>query len=88
MRLVERVREVAAEKKCAPSQLAIAWVLAQGRDVVPIPGTKRRKYLEENAAAAGVELSAADLARIGEVLNSEEVAGARYPEQAMGALNR
>jgi aryl-alcohol dehydrogenase-like predicted oxidoreductase len=88
MRLVERVREVAAEKGCEPSQLAIAWVLAQGRDVVPIPGTKRRKYLEENVAAASVALGAQDLARIEEVLSSEEVAGSRYPEQSMSALNR
>ncbi|HWS89469.1 MAG TPA: aldo/keto reductase [Pyrinomonadaceae bacterium] len=88
MRLVERVREVAAEKGCTPAQLALAWVLAQGDDVVPIPGTKRRKYLEDNVGAADVELSVEDLARIGEVLSGEQVAGERYPEQAMGALNR
>jgi aryl-alcohol dehydrogenase-like predicted oxidoreductase len=88
MRLVERVGEVAAEKGCTPSQLAIAWVLAQGQDVVPIPGTKRRKYLEENVGAAGVELTRADLARIEEVLSDAAVAGERYPEQAMSTLNR
>ncbi|HWW74133.1 MAG TPA: aldo/keto reductase, partial [Pyrinomonadaceae bacterium] len=88
VRLVERVREVAAEKGCAPSQLALAWVLAQGPDVVPIPGTKRRKYLEENVGAAEVKLTAEDLARIEEVLGGESVAGARYPEQAMRSVNR
>ena len=88
MRLVERVREIAAEKKCEPSQLALAWVLAQGRDIVPIPGTKRRKYVEENAGAVEVELTREDLERIKEVLRSESVAGERYPEQAMNAVNR
>jgi aryl-alcohol dehydrogenase-like predicted oxidoreductase len=88
MRLVERVRELAEEKNCQPSQLALAWVLAQGRDMVPIPGTKRRTYLEENAGAVEVELSAEDLARIEEVLRGEQVAGERYPEQAMSSVNR
>ena len=88
MRLVERVREVAAEKGCKPSQLALAWVLAQGPDVVPIPGTKRRTYLEENVGAVAVGLTAEDLARIEEVLSIESVAGTRYPEQSMGTLNR
>ena len=88
MRLVERVREVADEKGCKPSQLALAWVLAQGRDVVPIPGTKRRTYLEENVGAAEVELSREDLARIEDVLSGERVAGERYPEQAMSSVNR
>jgi aryl-alcohol dehydrogenase-like predicted oxidoreductase len=63
-------------------------VLARGKDVVPIPGTKRRRYLEENVGAAEVELTAADLARIEEVLGEESVAGERYPEQAMSGLNR
>jgi aryl-alcohol dehydrogenase-like predicted oxidoreductase len=88
MRLVERVREIAEEKGCKPSQLALAWVLAQGQDVVPIPGTKRRKYLEENAGAVNVELTKADLERVNEVLSAEQVAGARYPEQGMKAVNR
>jgi aryl-alcohol dehydrogenase-like predicted oxidoreductase len=88
MRLVERVREIAEEKGCQPSQLALAWVLAQGKDVVPIPGTKRRKYLEENAGAVDVELTKADLGRVNEVLSAEQVAGARYPEQGMKAVNR
>ena len=88
MRLVERVREVAAEKGCKPSQLALAWVLAQGEDVVPIPGTKRRTYLEENVGAAEVELTAEDLARVDEVLSAAPVAGERYPEQAMRSVDR
>lgn len=88
MRLVERVREIASEKSCEPAQLALAWVLAHGRDVVPIPGTKRRKYLEQNAGAVGVELTAEELSRIEEALSEHEVAGARYPEQAMRSVNR
>jgi aryl-alcohol dehydrogenase-like predicted oxidoreductase len=88
MQLVERVREMAAEKGCKPSQLALAWVLAQGRDVVPIPGTKRRTYLEENAGAAEVELTAEDLGRIEAVLREELVAGERYPEQSMQSVDR
>src|SRR6185369_707537 len=67
LRLVERVKELAAAKKVTPSQLALAWVLAQGKDVVPIPGTKRRKYLEENAAATEVRLRPEELARIDEI---------------------
>src|SRR5277367_3435657 len=74
--LVRRVEEIAREKKCTASQLALAWVLAQGNDIVPIPGTKRRKYLEENAAAFDVKLSDADLQRISEVFPAESAAGA------------
>ncbi|HEY0169942.1 MAG TPA: aldo/keto reductase [Pyrinomonadaceae bacterium] len=88
MRLVERVREVASEKNCKPSQLAIAWVLARGRDVVPIPGTKRRTYLEENLGALDVGLTSGDLARIEEVLSGAAVAGERYPEQSMRSVER
>ncbi len=85
-RLVERIEELAGEKRCTPAQLALAWVLAQGRDVVPIPGTRRRARLDENAAAAEIELTASDLARIGEVLEATPVAGMRYPEGAMAAI--
>ena len=88
LRLVERVEEIAASKGCKPSQLALAWVLAQGRDIVPIPGTKRRKYLEENARAVEVELSEEELTRINEVARPEAVAGTRYPEAGMAAVNR
>ncbi|MEA2266193.1 MAG: hypothetical protein QOE27_1776 [Solirubrobacteraceae bacterium] len=84
--LVDRVRELAAEHGVTPGQLALAWVLAQGEDVVPIPGTKRRTYLEENLAAADLELSPEDLARIGDVVG--EAAGARYDESGMATLNR
>jgi aryl-alcohol dehydrogenase-like predicted oxidoreductase len=85
--LVRSVEEIAHEKGCTASQLALAWVLAQGQDVVPIPGTKRRKYLEENAAAFSVKLSSADLQRIAEVFPAESAAGARYPESFMALVN-
>jgi aryl-alcohol dehydrogenase-like predicted oxidoreductase len=85
--LVRRVEEMAAEKKCKPSQLALAWVLAQGLDIVPIPGTKRRKYLEENVGAAEVRLSSADLRRIEEVFPADAAAGGRYPEHMMALVN-
>jgi len=85
--LVRRVEEIAREKKCTASQLALAWVLAQGSDIVPIPGTKRRKYLEENAAADAVGLSKEDLRRIDEAFPVESAAGGRYPEHMMGLVN-
>jgi aryl-alcohol dehydrogenase-like predicted oxidoreductase len=85
MRIVAKLREIAKEKDITPAQLALAWVLAQGDDIVPIPGTKRRTYLEENAAAADVELSDEDLARIDAEL--PEVAGDRYEEVGMAAVN-
>jgi aryl-alcohol dehydrogenase-like predicted oxidoreductase len=85
--LVRRVEEIAREKGCKPSQLALAWVLAQGRDIVPIPGTKRRKYLEENVGALDVKLSADDLRRMDEVFPTGAAAGLRYPEQMMKAVN-
>jgi aryl-alcohol dehydrogenase-like predicted oxidoreductase len=87
-RLVERVEEIAASKGCKPAQLALAWVLAQGEDIVPIPGTKRRKYLEENVKAVDVELTEEDLQRINEIARPEAVAGTRYPEAGMAAVNR
>jgi aryl-alcohol dehydrogenase-like predicted oxidoreductase len=85
--LVKRVEEIAREKGCQPSQLALAWVLAQGNDIVPIPGTKRRKYLEENAAAADLKLTANDLRRLNEVFPSGAAAGLRYPEHMMNLVN-
>jgi len=84
--LVKRIEEVAGEKGVTPPQLAIAWVLARGNDIVPIPGTKKRKYLEENVAAAEVELTDADLARIDEVAPPGVAAGDRYPD--MSTVNR
>ncbi|MEU5079627.1 MULTISPECIES: aldo/keto reductase [Streptomyces] len=85
LRLAEKVKEIAAEKDVTPAQLAIAWVLAQGEDLVPIPGTKRRAYLEQNAAATDIELTADDLARIDAEL--PEPAGERYDEAGMRAIN-
>ncbi len=87
LELVKKVEEIAREKGCTPGQLALAWVLAQGKDVVPIPGTKRRKYLEENVAALEVKLSAKDLQRIDGVSPKGAAAGSRYPERAMNAVN-
>jgi aryl-alcohol dehydrogenase-like predicted oxidoreductase len=86
--LVRRVEEIATEKKCKPSQLALAWVLAQGDDIVPIPGTKRRKYLEENIAAVDVKLTKEDLHRIDEVFPPQSAAGERYPEHMLALVNR
>jgi aryl-alcohol dehydrogenase-like predicted oxidoreductase len=83
--LAAKVREIAAEKGVTPAQLAIAWVLARGDDLVPIPGTKRRAYLEQNADAVDVELTAEDLARIDAEL--PQVAGERYNEAGMAAVN-
>jgi aryl-alcohol dehydrogenase-like predicted oxidoreductase len=85
--LVARVEALARKKGCTPSQLALAWVLAQGEDVVPIPGTKRRRYLEENVGALAVQLDAADLARIDEEFPKGAAAGARYPEGGMRTVN-
>lgn len=85
--LVKEVEEMAREKKCQPSQLALAWVLAQGEDVVPIPGTKRRKYLEENAAAVDLKLTSEDLRRLREVFPAGAAAGLRYPEHMMNLVN-
>ena len=86
IKLVERVREIAARKNTTPSQLALAWVLAQGGDIVPIPGTKRRKYLEENAAAATIELSPQELADIEQAAPKGVTAGQRYAD--MSTVNR
>jgi len=83
LRLVDRVAELASEKKCTPGQLALAWVLAQGDDIVPIPGTKRRSYLDENLGALDVRFSAADLARIDETLPRGAAAGPRYNAELM-----
>jgi aryl-alcohol dehydrogenase-like predicted oxidoreductase len=87
LELVERVRELAARKGATPSQLAIAWVLARGDDVVPIPGTKRRRYLEENLGALDVELTGEDLGAIEEVTPRGSVAGARYNPEMMAYTN-
>ncbi len=80
--LVEKVRAMAAERGCTLGQLALAWVLSRGEDVVPIPGTKRRSYLEENIAAQDVELSEADLADLERVFPVGVGAGDRYPDMS------
>jgi len=86
--LVEEINAIASEKRCAPSQLALAWVLAQGKDIVPIPGTKRRKYLEENIGALAVELTPADLARIDRAFPRGAASGERYAPKPLLAVNR
>ncbi|MBC8049026.1 MAG: aldo/keto reductase [Chitinophagales bacterium] len=88
LELVERVQAMAKDKGIAASQLALAWVMAQGEGIVPIPGTKRRKYLEENARAAEVELDADELTRLDELAPHGVAAGSRYPETMMSALGR
>ena len=86
--LVEEVKAIAASKSCTAAQLALAWVLAQGDDIVPIPGTKRRRYLEDNIGALEVRLTPEDLAQIDRILPPGRVAGTRYPESGMQVLNR
>jgi aryl-alcohol dehydrogenase-like predicted oxidoreductase len=85
--LVHRVEQIAKEKGCKPSQLALAWVLAQDKNIVPIPGTKHRKYLEENVAALDLKLTAEDLRRIEEIFPTGAAAGLRYPEHMMSTVN-
>jgi aryl-alcohol dehydrogenase-like predicted oxidoreductase len=86
--LVARVEELGREKSCSAAQLALAWVLAQGADVIPIPGTKRRRYLDENLGALDVELTPSDLARIASAMPQGAAAGERYPAYMMQAVNR
>ena len=85
--LVRRVEEIAGERNCTPSQLALAWVLAQGEDIVPIPGTKRVRYLEENVRGLDLGLTPGDLGRLEEVFPYGAAAGTRYPEQMMALLD-
>jgi aryl-alcohol dehydrogenase-like predicted oxidoreductase len=86
LELVGRVRQIAAEKDCTPGQLVLAWVMAQGEDIVPIPGTKRRSYLEQNVEATEIELSADELARLDEAAPAGAAAGERYAD--MSSVNR
>ncbi len=88
LELVEKVKMLAVEKECSPSQLAIAWVLAQGKDIITIPGTKHIKYLEENIASENVQLTKDDLQSIDAIMPAGIVSGTRYPERFMSALNR
>jgi aryl-alcohol dehydrogenase-like predicted oxidoreductase len=88
LELVTRIEGMTREKGCTPAQLALAWVLAQGEDIVPIPGTKRRQYLEENVGALEVAMTAEDLERLEELAPKGAAAGARYPEAGMATVNR
>lgn len=88
LQLVQKIEEIAVEKGVTTSQLALAWVLAQGQDIVPIPGTKRRKYLEQNAEAAEIILSQEELAAIEDVFPKDAASGLRYPEAMMASVNR
>jgi aryl-alcohol dehydrogenase-like predicted oxidoreductase len=87
LELVRRVEAIAEDKGCTPSQLALAWVMAQGDDVIPIPGTKRRSYLEENVMAADISLTVNDLKRINEVAPRGIASGLPYPEELMRLVN-
>jgi aryl-alcohol dehydrogenase-like predicted oxidoreductase len=88
LKLVDEVRSIASEKGCTPSQLALAWVLAQGKDMVPIPGTKRNRYLEENVGATNISLTERDIDRINNALPKGAAAGTRYTEAGMKAVGR
>jgi aryl-alcohol dehydrogenase-like predicted oxidoreductase len=87
LELVEKVKSIAQKKGCTPAQLALAWVLAQGEDIVPIPGTKRRKYLDENVGTLNFSLSASEIEEIDQVFPVDAVSGDRYPEAMMAAVN-
>jgi aryl-alcohol dehydrogenase-like predicted oxidoreductase len=86
--LLQRVRAIAERKGVKPGQLALAWVLAKGEDVVPIPGTKRRKYLEENAAAAAIKLTPEEVAELEAAVPQNEIVGDRYTEASMKTIDR
>ena len=88
MRAASVVREIATSHDATPAQIALAWLLHKGKDIVPIPGTKRRKYLEENAAAASLTLSVGEMSRLDDALRPEAIAGPRYNERAMGWVDR
>ncbi|WP_423148345.1 aldo/keto reductase [Rubrolithibacter danxiaensis] len=87
LQLVEKIKSFAEQKNCTPSQLALAWVLAQGEEIVPIPGTKRRKYLDENILAVEISLSQDELSEISAIFPPDIAAGTRYPEQMMKTIN-
>lgn len=88
LELVARIEEMSKSKSCKPSQLALAWLLAQGEDMAPIPGTKRRKYLDENVGATEIVLTEAELAHINEIAPQGVAAGTRYPEHSLGTVNK
>jgi aryl-alcohol dehydrogenase-like predicted oxidoreductase len=88
LELFNRLESIAQKKQCTPAQLALAWLLAQGQDIVPIPGTKKRKYLEENVEAIQLQLTKEEAASIGAAIPVGSAAGLRYPERSMAAVNR
>jgi aryl-alcohol dehydrogenase-like predicted oxidoreductase len=88
LKLVATIEELAKQKSCTPAQLALAWVLAQGKEIVPIPGTKRRKYLEENVGAVDVELDEKDIQEMNALIPPDAAAGPRYTEAMMKMVNR
>ena len=88
MPLVRKVEEIAAQKQCTPAQLALAWLLAKGDDIVPIPGSKRRSRVEENVGAADVALTAEDVATLDEIAPPGVAAGERYPPRSMSTVFR
>jgi aryl-alcohol dehydrogenase-like predicted oxidoreductase len=88
LQMVKKIEKLAASKGCTPSQLALAWVLAQGDDVVPIPGTKRTKYLDENLGALNIRLSKEEQAQIEATIAMSAVSGDRYPPHAMRVIDR
>jgi aryl-alcohol dehydrogenase-like predicted oxidoreductase len=88
LELVEKIRTFSADHGCTPAQLALAWVLAQGDDIVPIPGTKRRQYLEENVGALDVRLTPEELTELDTLLPPGAAVGARYPEPGMRAISQ
>jgi aryl-alcohol dehydrogenase-like predicted oxidoreductase len=87
LELVEQLREIAGSKRCTLAQLALAWLLAQGEDIIPIPGTKRSRYLEENVGALAIELNKDDLRRLEVIAPLRVAAGARYSEKFMRLVN-
>jgi aryl-alcohol dehydrogenase-like predicted oxidoreductase len=82
------VKQIAERKKATPGQIALAWLLCKGDDIVPIPGTKRRAYLEENVAAAGIKLEPAEMAELDHALSPEAISGPRYNERMMALVDR
>jgi aryl-alcohol dehydrogenase-like predicted oxidoreductase len=88
MILVERLEAIAKRKGATPGQLALAWLLAQGEDVIPIPGTKRRKYLEENAAAANIKLTRAEIQELEAAIPLNEIVGERYNAGGLNTIDR
>jgi aryl-alcohol dehydrogenase-like predicted oxidoreductase len=82
------VRDIAAAQSAKPGQIAIAWLLRKGEHIVPIPGTKRRKYLEENIAAAAINLTAADMESLDSALSADKISGPRYGAQGLAAVDR